>query len=62
MTRQLKLGAVLLGAGGPGDHHTWRNPEIPGDASVDITFKRNDRGDIAVEHMDRKGRVDVMID
>ncbi|HLX28124.1 MAG TPA: glycogen debranching N-terminal domain-containing protein [Casimicrobiaceae bacterium] len=33
-----------------------------GDATVDITFKRNDRGDIAVDHVDRKGRVDVTID
>ncbi|HJU23299.1 MAG TPA: hypothetical protein VJ891_12385, partial [Casimicrobiaceae bacterium] len=33
-----------------------------GDASVDITFKRNDRGDIVVEHVDTKGHVDVTID
>ncbi|MEV6345348.1 LLM class flavin-dependent oxidoreductase [Actinoplanes sp. NPDC051851] len=39
MTRRtLKLGAVLLGVGGPGQHHTWLNPEIPGDASVDIRW------------------------
>jgi FMN-dependent oxidoreductase (nitrilotriacetate monooxygenase family) len=36
--RQLKLGAVLMGVGGPGQHDTWRNPEIPGDASVDIRW------------------------
>ncbi|GIE91847.1 NtaA/DmoA family FMN-dependent monooxygenase [Actinoplanes regularis] len=36
--RTLKLGAVLLGVGGPGQHHTWLNPEIPGDASVDIRW------------------------
>ncbi|GFJ83348.1 LLM class flavin-dependent oxidoreductase [Phytohabitans houttuyneae] len=36
--RQLKLGAVLLGVGGPGQHHTWLDPEIPGDASVDIRW------------------------
>jgi FMN-dependent oxidoreductase (nitrilotriacetate monooxygenase family) len=34
--RQLKLGAALLGVGGPGQHRTWLSPEIPGDASVDI--------------------------
>jgi FMN-dependent oxidoreductase (nitrilotriacetate monooxygenase family) len=34
--RQLKLGAVLLGVGGPGQQNTWLNPEIPGDASVNV--------------------------
>ncbi len=30
MTRRtLKLGAVLVGVGGPGQHHTWLSPEIP---------------------------------
>jgi FMN-dependent oxidoreductase (nitrilotriacetate monooxygenase family) len=39
MTRNtLKLGAVLLGVGGPGQHHTWLSPEIPGNASVDIRW------------------------
>ncbi|HEV7711684.1 MAG TPA: LLM class flavin-dependent oxidoreductase [Asanoa sp.] len=39
MTRRtLKLGAVLLGVGGPGQHSTWLDPEIPGDASVDIRW------------------------
>ncbi|WP_027345200.1 NtaA/DmoA family FMN-dependent monooxygenase [Hamadaea tsunoensis] len=38
MSRTLKLGAVLLGVGGPGQHHTWLNPEIPGDASVDVRW------------------------
>ena len=36
--RQLKLGAALLGVGGPGQQTTWLNPEIPGDASVDIEW------------------------
>jgi FMN-dependent oxidoreductase (nitrilotriacetate monooxygenase family) len=36
--RQLKLGAVLFGVGGPGQHDTWKNPEIPGDASIDIRW------------------------
>src|SRR4051795_7776249 len=34
-SRKLILGAVLMGVGGPGQHHTWLDPEIPGDASVD---------------------------
>ena len=34
--RKLKLGAVLMGAGGPGQHHTWLDPEMPPNASVDI--------------------------
>ena len=36
--RTLKLGAVLLGVGGPGQHATWLNPEIPGNASVDVRW------------------------
>jgi FMN-dependent oxidoreductase (nitrilotriacetate monooxygenase family) len=36
--RQLKLGAALLGVGGPGQQQTWLHPEIPGDASVDIDW------------------------
>jgi FMN-dependent oxidoreductase (nitrilotriacetate monooxygenase family) len=36
--RQIKLGAVLTGAGGPGHHYTWLDPEIPGDASVNIDW------------------------
>jgi FMN-dependent oxidoreductase (nitrilotriacetate monooxygenase family) len=36
--RQVKLGAVLMGVGGPGQHNTWLSPEIPGDASVDIQW------------------------
>jgi FMN-dependent oxidoreductase (nitrilotriacetate monooxygenase family) len=36
--RSLKLGAVLLGVGGPGQHNTWLSPEIPGNASVDIRW------------------------
>lgn len=38
MVRQLKLGAVLMGVGGPGQHDTWTHPEIPGDASIDIRW------------------------
>ncbi|HEY1624608.1 MAG TPA: LLM class flavin-dependent oxidoreductase [Streptosporangiaceae bacterium] len=36
--RTLKLGAVLIGVGGPGQHSTWLSPEIPGNASVDIRW------------------------
>jgi FMN-dependent oxidoreductase (nitrilotriacetate monooxygenase family) len=36
VTRELKLGAMLYGVGGPGQPRTWLNPEIPGTASVDI--------------------------
>jgi len=34
--RQIKLGAVTMGVGGPGQHFQWLDPEIPGDASVSI--------------------------
>src|SRR4051812_50175881 len=36
--RQLHLGAVPYGTGGPGSHTLWLDPEIPGDASVDIDW------------------------
>jgi FMN-dependent oxidoreductase (nitrilotriacetate monooxygenase family) len=34
--RHIKFGAILTGVGGPGAHGTWKEPEIPGDASVDV--------------------------
>jgi FMN-dependent oxidoreductase (nitrilotriacetate monooxygenase family) len=34
--RKLRLGTVLMGVGGPGQHNTWLDPAIPTDASVDI--------------------------
>jgi FMN-dependent oxidoreductase (nitrilotriacetate monooxygenase family) len=34
--RQLKLGGAVIGVGGPGQQNTWLDPEIPGDASVNI--------------------------
>ncbi len=37
-SRTLKLGAILIGVGGPGQHSTWLSPEIPGNASVDIRW------------------------
>jgi FMN-dependent oxidoreductase (nitrilotriacetate monooxygenase family) len=36
--RRLKLGTVLMGVGGPGQHNTWLDPDIPGNASVDIQW------------------------
>lgn len=36
--RQLKFGAAPVGVGGPGQQNTWLDPEIPGDASVDIDW------------------------
>jgi FMN-dependent oxidoreductase (nitrilotriacetate monooxygenase family) len=36
--RQIKLGAVLMGAGGPGHHYQWLDPAIPADASVNIKW------------------------
>jgi FMN-dependent oxidoreductase (nitrilotriacetate monooxygenase family) len=33
---QIKLGAVLFGAGGPGQPYRWLDPEIPADASISI--------------------------
>ncbi len=32
--RHLKLGAILAGVGT--DQTTWRDPQLPGDASIDI--------------------------
>jgi len=34
--RQLKLGAILAGVGT--DHASWRDPALPGDASIDINW------------------------
>lgn len=34
--RQLHLGAILEGVGT--DQHSWRDPELPGDASIDIDW------------------------
>jgi alkanesulfonate monooxygenase SsuD/methylene tetrahydromethanopterin reductase-like flavin-dependent oxidoreductase (luciferase family) len=37
-SRQIKLGAVTMGVGGPGSHYQWLDPAIPGDASVNINW------------------------
>lgn len=36
--RQIKLGAILTGTGGPGDQLRWLDREIPGDASIDVDW------------------------
>jgi FMN-dependent oxidoreductase (nitrilotriacetate monooxygenase family) len=36
--RQIHLGAVPYGTGGPGSHTLWLDPEIPGDASVSVRW------------------------
>lgn len=36
--RQIKLGAVTMGSGGPGRHNLWLDPELPADASVNIDW------------------------
>ncbi|WP_159982415.1 MULTISPECIES: LLM class flavin-dependent oxidoreductase [unclassified Novosphingobium] len=36
--RTLKLGLVTMGAGGPGQHNRWLDPNIPADASVNIQW------------------------
>jgi FMN-dependent oxidoreductase (nitrilotriacetate monooxygenase family) len=36
--RQLKLGLVPTGVGGPGEYNRWLDPEIPVDASVSIDW------------------------
>jgi FMN-dependent oxidoreductase (nitrilotriacetate monooxygenase family) len=38
MTRHIAFGVILTGTGGPGEHNRWLDPEIPGDASVDIDW------------------------
>ncbi|WP_313738834.1 LLM class flavin-dependent oxidoreductase [Pseudomonas sp.] len=36
--RQIKLGALTMGCGGPGRHNLWRDPALPADASVNIDW------------------------
>ena len=38
LPRQLKLGAVTIGAGGPGQPYLWLDEDIPVDASVNINW------------------------
>ncbi|QXI35664.1 LLM class flavin-dependent oxidoreductase [Pseudomonas promysalinigenes] len=36
--RQIKLGALTMGCGGPGRHNLWLDPELPADASINIDW------------------------
>ncbi|ANC03128.1 monooxygenase [Pseudomonas putida] len=36
--RQIKLGALTMGCGGPGRHNLWLDPALPADASVNIDW------------------------
>lgn len=36
--RQLKLGALTMGSGGPGRHNLWLDPQLPVDASVNVDW------------------------
>ncbi|MET8518910.1 LLM class flavin-dependent oxidoreductase [Nocardioides sp. NPDC004968] len=52
--RTIKLGAVPYGTGGPGQHRLWLDPEIPGDASVNIDWF------IQTAKLAEHGRFDLM--
>lgn len=52
--RTIKLGAVPYGTGGPGQHRLWLDPEIPGDASVNIDWF------IQTAKLAEQGRFDLM--
>ncbi|MDT4891773.1 MAG: hypothetical protein QOE97_808 [Pseudonocardiales bacterium] len=36
--RTLKLGAILLGSGGPGQHNAWLHPDVDPKSSVDVQW------------------------
>lgn len=36
--RYLRLGAVLKGVGGPGDHGVWKDSSVPADASISLDY------------------------
>jgi FMN-dependent oxidoreductase (nitrilotriacetate monooxygenase family) len=54
VTRQIHLGAVPYGTGGPGSHTLWLDPEIPGDASVDIDWF------VEMAQLAERGRFDLV--
>ena len=54
-TRQMHLGAVPYGTGGPGSHTLWLDPEIPGDASVDIDWF------IEIAQLAERGKFDLRL-
>jgi len=53
-TRQIHLGAVPYGTGGPGSHTLWLDPEIPGDASVDIDWF------VSIAQLAERGKFDLL--
>jgi FMN-dependent oxidoreductase (nitrilotriacetate monooxygenase family) len=52
--RQIHLGAVPYGTGGPGSHTLWLDPEIPGDASVNVNWF------IEMAQLAERGRFDLV--
>lgn len=54
LKRQIHLGAVPYGTGGPGSHTLWLDPDIPGDASVNIGWF------IEMAQLAESGRFDLM--
>jgi FMN-dependent oxidoreductase (nitrilotriacetate monooxygenase family) len=54
VSRQIHLGAVPYGTGGPGSHTLWLDPEIPGDASVDVDWF------IQTAQLAERGRFDLV--
>ena len=52
--RQIHLGLVPYGTGGPGSHTLWLDPEIPGDASVNVDWF------IEMAQLAEQGRFDLV--
>ncbi|GAA1549305.1 LLM class flavin-dependent oxidoreductase [Nocardioides humi] len=52
--RQIHLGAVPYGTGGPGSHTLWLDPDIPGDASVSIDWYTE------IARLAERGRFDLL--
>ncbi|KRA37829.1 MULTISPECIES: LLM class flavin-dependent oxidoreductase [unclassified Nocardioides] len=52
--REIHLGAVPYGTGGPGSHTLWLDPEIPGDASVDVAWFTE------IAQLAERGRFDLL--
>ena len=52
--RQIHLGAVPYGPGGPGSHTLWLDPDIPGDASVNVRWFTD------IAQLAERGRFDLV--
>jgi FMN-dependent oxidoreductase (nitrilotriacetate monooxygenase family) len=52
--RQIHLGAVPYGTGGPGSHTLWLDPEIPGDASISVDWYTE------IAQLAERGRFDLL--